>query len=170
MQLELLLSGETTVTSGIVSEKSQCTSVYQKTKVAVESELAKSSLLFALGKQEIRRLLLLKSDKPRTNLDSESGQAILICVILTLNQADILHLENPAHSSILRFETQDSPVSVSTGRRSSPKKSQKQLIIATQNCSFRNLRTKQMFRLSNSRLSHEGVQIPPSTLDSHGRE
>ena len=61
-------------------------------KLAVGKEL-KNDNLALLIRESIRRPFSLNGTSPRSCLDLELGQAILICEIFALNHADILHLE-----------------------------------------------------------------------------
>jgi hypothetical protein len=103
--------------------------------LAVGRELTKgNSCLPALRRWESRRLFRRKLDNRRTWPDSESGQAFLICEFFTLDHAPTLQL---GKSSSVPFSALNNQTHLDQFRLARPlsKKSEKQLLLATQNTS-----------------------------------
>src|SRR6266567_7505498 len=88
--------------------------------------------------RKIRRPFYFKPDKRRTSLDPESGQAILDREIFTLIYAFNLRLEKWSTLLFRALKRETRPVQLQLARPPSGK-SQKQLLLATQNASSEEL-------------------------------
>jgi hypothetical protein len=140
-----LVFTENRVTRRIFPARNVSCTQTRDAKVATRRELTKGNLFSArlFGQYEIRRLFVLEPDGRRTSPDQKSGEAILICEIFTL---DLAHNSRPGKRSTVLFCALNRKTRPLHFQLAGPlsRKSQKQLLLATQTASSEGARCPQL--------------------------